>query len=167
MEARVLLVMGVSGSGKSTVGELLARRLHWRYADGDSFHTADNIANMAAGTPLSDEDRAPWLRAIRAYIDERVDRHESAVVTCSALKRSYRDVLRRDEVSIVYLGGTRAQIEPRLAARKGHFFAPSMLASQFAALEEPTADEDVTTVSMQGTPEEIVAEILRARGLAG
>jgi gluconokinase len=162
MKAKVFVVMGVSGSGKTTVGELLARKLQWPYADADSFHSAANVAKMAAGTPLTDEDRSPWLQAIRTWIDERLAKQESAVVTCSALKRSYRDVLRGDHVTIVYLHGTPEEIEPRLIARKDHYFKPDLLASQFAALEEPTADEEVITVSIEGTPNEIVSEILTA-----
>lgn len=165
MEAKILVVMGVSGSGKSTVGELLARTLQWSYADADSFHSKENVAKMSAGQPLTDEDRSPWLQAIRAWIDERISKQEHAVVTCSALKRRYRDVLRRDEVTLVYLRGTPEQIAPRIAARKGHYFKPEMLASQFAALEEPGADENVIVVSIMSKPEEIVAEIVRSAGL--
>lgn len=164
METKILLLMGVSGSGKSTVGELLASRLSWPYADADSFHSAANVAKMAAGHPLNDEDRKPWLEAIRAWIDARVARRESAVVSCSALKRSYRDVLRRAEVTTVYLRGSREQIEPRLAARTGHYFKPDMLASQFASLEEPAPDEHVLTVPIGGSPAEIVDAIVAATG---
>jgi gluconokinase len=103
MKTPVLLLMGVSGSGKSTVGALLAGRLHWPYADADSFHPAANVEKMAAGHPLTDEDRIPWLRSIRAWIDERVTKGEPALVSCSALKRAYRDMLRTPEVIIVYL----------------------------------------------------------------
>ena len=158
--------MGVSGSGKSTVGALLAGRLKWPYADADSFHSPANVAKMAAGHPLTDEDRAPWLQAIRAWIDERVKQGEPGIVSCSALKRRYREVLRRPEVTIVYLHGTRAQIEPRMIARQAHFFRSSMLESQFAALEEPTADENVVSVSIGGTPAEIVDAIIAATGIA-
>jgi gluconokinase len=161
-EANVFVVMGVSGSGKTTVGELLARTLQWPYADADSFHSTVNVAKMSAGIPLTDEDRSPWLQSIRSWIDERLAKGESAVVSCSALKRSYRDVLRRDHVSIVYLRGTREQIQPRLEARKDHYFRPELLASQFAALEEPTPDEGVITVWIQRTPAEIVSQILSA-----
>jgi gluconokinase len=164
MKPKVLLLMGVSGSGKSTVGALLAGRLNWPYADADSFHSAANVAKMAAGHPLTDDDRDPWLRAIRAWIDQRVTKGESGVVTCSALKRKYRDVLRRPEVSIVYLRGEREQIEQRLVARQGHFFKPSMLDSQFAALEPPSSDENVVTVAIGGTPAEIVDAIIAATG---
>jgi gluconokinase len=165
MKTKLFLLMGVSGSGKSTVGALLAGKLDWPYADADSFHSAENVAKMAAGHPLTDDDRAPWLRSIRAWIDERVNKGEPGVVSCSALKRKYRDVLRRPEVTVVYLRGTRAQLESRLAARHGHFFKPEMLDSQFAALEEPSADEHVIAVSIGGTPAEIVDAIIAATGV--
>jgi gluconokinase len=177
MKAQVLVLFGVSGSGKSTVGELLARRLGWLYADADGFHPAANVAKMAAGHPLSDADRAPWLRSIRAWIDERIARGEPAVATCSALKRVHRDVLRgrirgssigaaarSSEVCMVYLRGTRELIARRLAARKGHFFKRELLDSQFAAFEEPSADEDVVTVSIDATPDVIVEVIIAATG---
>ena len=116
----LLVVMGVSGSGKTTVGSLLAGRLGWAYAEADGFHSEANVAKMAAGRPLSDEDRAPWLAAIAAWLDERIARSEPGVVTCSALKRKYRDVLRRPEVEFIYLQGSQALIARRLAARHGH-----------------------------------------------
>ena len=166
MKRQVLLLMGVSGSGKTTVGALLAGRLSWPYADADAFHPAANVAKMAAGHPLTDNDRAPWLLSIRAWIDERLANSEPAVVSCSALQRSYRDVLRRPEVIFVYLRGTRAEVEPRMIARQGHFFEPAMLDSQFAALEEPAADEHVITVSIVGTPGEIVDRIMAATGVS-
>lgn len=165
MTIEVLVLMGVSGSGKSTIGELLARKLAWQYADADSFHSAANVAKMASGHPLDDEDRRPWLQAIRDWIDQRVTKHERGIVTCSALKRSYRDVLQRPDVRLVYLHGTLEEIAPRIAARKGHYFKREMLESQFAALEEPAPDENVITVSISKTPDEIVADILAQTGL--
>jgi carbohydrate kinase (thermoresistant glucokinase family) len=165
MKTKVLVLMGVSGSGKSTVGALLAGRLNWPYADADSFHSAANVAKMAAGHPLTDDDRVPWLLSIRAWVDERVTKGEQGVVSCSALKRKYREVLRRPEVTFVYLRGTSAQIEQRLVARQGHFFKPGMLDSQFAALEEPSVDEHVITVPIGGTPAEIVDLIVAAAGV--
>jgi gluconokinase len=150
----ILVVTGVSGSGKTTVGTMLAGRLRWPYADADDFHPKANMAKMAAGCPLTDEDRWPWLQAIGAWIDERRAADEPAVVTCSALKRAYRDLLRngRPEVRLVYLQGNRDLIAQRLAARKGHFFKPSMLERQLADLEEPAPDEQALSVSIEATP---------------
>ena len=158
----VLVVMGVSGSGKTTVGSLLAGRLGWPYAEADAFHSDANVAKMAAGHPLTDEDRWPWLAAIAAWIDERIAHREAGVVTCSALKRRYRDVLRRPEVRIVYLEGSQPLIAHRMAARHGHFFKAEMLASQFADLEPPAPDEAVLTVSIGGSPAEIAEAIIAA-----
>ena len=163
----VLVVMGVSGSGKTTVGSLLAGRLGWRYAEADDFHSEANVAKMAAGHPLSDEDRWPWLAAIAAWIDERIAHGEAGVVTCSALKRSYRKLLSRPEVAFVYLEGSRELIARRLAARHGHFFKADMLASQFADLEPPAPDEPAVTVPIDGSPEQIADAIIAATGLAG
>lgn len=165
MKAKVILLMGVSGSGKSTVGELLASRLGWPYADADSFHSKANVDKMATGHPLNDDDRKPWLESIRAWIDERIAKGESGIVSCSALKKRYRDVLRAPALTIVYLRGTREEIEPRLAGRKGHYFKPELLASQFAALEEPTPDEHVITVPIGRAPAEIVDSIIAAAGV--
>ncbi|GIG56309.1 gluconokinase [Longispora fulva] len=158
----LLLVMGVSGSGKTTVGAMLAGRLRWRYAEADDFHPAANVARMAAGEPLTDTDRWPWLEAIAAWMDARRAAGEPAVVTCSALKRSYRDLLRagRPQVALVYLRGNHDLIAARLLARHGHFFPDKLLASQFADLEEPGADEDPLVVDLHGTPDEIVDRIV-------
>ena len=160
--------MGVSGSGKTTVGDALAKRLGWRYEDGDKFHPATNVAKMSAGQPLTDEDRWPWLRAIAAEIDRLIAAGEHAVIACSALRRAYRDILvhGRDDVRIVYLFGTQALIAERLSHRKGHFMPPGLLASQFATLEPPTADERAVTVSIDASIEMIVEEILRRLGLS-
>jgi len=162
----IVLVAGVSGSGKTTVGQLLARHLGVAYAEADEFHPPANIAKMAAGTPLNDEDRAPWLQRIADFADERIARGESAVVTCSALKRRYRDGLRhaRPELRIVYLEGNRKVIASRLMERKGHFFPEQLLDSQFRDLEPPEPDEDVLTVPIVGTPEDIVAGIVERLG---
>jgi gluconokinase len=161
----VLILMGVSGSGKSTVGTLLARKLHRTYAEGDDFHPAANVAKMAAGHPLGDGDRWPWLAAIGSWIDERIARDEPSVLTCSALKRAYRDVLRRPEVRFVYLRGSRELIARRLAARHGHFFRAGMLETQLADLEEPAPDEHAVTVDVGGTPAEIADAIAAAAAL--
>src|SRR2546428_769469 len=154
--------MGVPGSDKTTVGALLAGELGWPYAEADDFHPVANVDKMAAGPPLTDEDRRPWLAAIGAWIDQQIEAGKPAVITCSALKRAYRDQLRsgRPQVGLVYLRGDRELIAARLAARHGHFFHAEMLDSQFAALEEPTPDEHVIVVPIGGTPQEIVADIL-------
>ena len=151
----VVIVAGVSGSGKSTVGALLAGRLGWRFADGDEFHPAANVAKMSVGVPLTDEDRWPWLQAIAAWMDERIAVGEQAVLTCSALKRSYRDVLLagRPQARMVFLAPDREVLVRRLAARHGHFFPEELLGSQFADLEPPQPDERVLTVTPAGTPE--------------
>lgn len=156
----VLVVMGVAGSGKTTVGRALAAALGCPFADADAFHPPENIAKMAAGQPLDDADRAPWLAAIRAWIDAHLARGECAVVTCSALKRRYRDVLRPDptRVRFLYLCGSRELIASRLAAREGHFMKPRMLDSQLADLEPP---EDALTLDIALPPEKLVAEIRR------
>jgi gluconokinase len=163
----IVLVMGVSGSGKTTVGALLAGRLGWPYAEADAFHPLANIEKMAAGQPLTDADRLPWLQAIATWIDQRIAAGERGVVTCSALKRAYRDMLHRPAVRTVYLRGSRELIAKRLAARHGHFFQAGLLDTQFAALEEPGPDEDVLVVPIDGTPDEIVDRItaqLEVRG---
>ena len=164
----VVLVMGVSGSGKTTVGAMLAANLHWTYAEADDFHPAANVAKMRAGIPLDDEDRWPWLRAIAAWIDERAAAGKPAVVTCSALKRRYRDVLRagRPQVRLIYLDADRELIAKRLAARRGHFFPAGLLDSQFAELEPPERDEHPMTVSADDTPERVVSEIITRLGQA-
>ena len=166
--APIVLVMGVSGSGKTTVGALLAGQLSWTYAEADDFHPPANVAKMAAGHPLTDEDRWPWLAAIGTWIDERRARGEAGVVTCSALKRSYRDFLRdgRPETRVVYLHGSRDLISSRLVARHGHFFKAELLDTQFADLEEPAPDEDVLVVSVDGTPPEVVEQIITGLGLS-
>lgn len=157
-----LVVMGVSGSGKSTIADRLAARLGWRYEDGDRFHPPGNVAKMSAGQPLTDEDRWPWLRAIADEIDRLSAAGQRAVVACSALKRSYRDILvhGRDDVRIVFLNGTQDLIADRLAARKGHFMPPGLLASQFKTLELPQPDERPITVSIDAPVEAIVDDIV-------
>jgi carbohydrate kinase (thermoresistant glucokinase family) len=154
--------MGVSGSGKTTVGEKLAERLGWRYEDADTFHPASNVAKMSAGHPLTDEDRWPWLKAIAAEIDRVCEAGNHAVIGCSALKRAYRDVLvhERTDIRLVYLYGTEAVIAERLNRRKGHFMPSGLLASQFVTLEPPGADERPVTVSIDGSTETIVENIL-------
>jgi gluconokinase len=158
----VVIVMGVSGSGKSTIGSLLAGRLRWEFEDGDWFHPAANVDKMHRGIPLTDDDRGPWLRSIRAWIDGTQTASGHGVVTCSALRRRYRDVLIGDRAAIrlVYLKGSEALIARRIATRHEHFMPPSLLHSQFAALEEPGPDENPIVISIEARPSEIVAQIL-------
>jgi gluconokinase len=158
----VLIVMGVSGSGKSTIGEMLAARLGWNYEDGDRFHPASNVAKMSAGQPLTDEDRWPWLRAIADEIDRICEAGQHAVIACSALKRAYRDILvhGRNDVRIIYLDGTEQLIAGRLARRKGHFMPPGLLASQFKTLEPPGEGENPLTVSIDAPVDAIVDDII-------
>ena len=166
----IVIVAGVSGSGKSTVGALLAGRLGWRFADGDDFHPAANVAKMSVGVPLTDEDRWPWLRAIGAWMDERITADESAVVTCSALRRAYRDLLLdgRPQARMVFLALDRGVLTRRLAVRHGHFFPEELLGSQFTDLEPPQPDERVVTVApagdAQATADAIVAVLFPQGG---
>jgi gluconokinase len=164
-------MMGVSGSGKSTVADKLAERIGWLSEDGDRFHPASNIAKMSAGHPLTDEDRRPWLEAIANEIDRLCKAGERAVIACSALKRAYRDILvhGRGDVRIIYLDGSQALIADRLAKRKGHFMPAGLLDSQFKTLEPPTPDENPVTVSIDASVEAIVSDIVRqlAIGPAG
>jgi gluconokinase len=157
-----LVAMGVSGSGKSTIADRLAQRLGWRYEDGDKFHPASNVAKMSAGHPLTDEDRWPWLQAIADEIDGLCAAGEHAVIACSALKRSYRDVLvhGRSDVRMIYLEGSQQLIANRLARREHHFMPPGLLESQFETLEPPGADENPLTVSIDASVDEIVDAIV-------
>ncbi len=156
----IVVVMGVSGCGKSTVGQKIAERLGCAFRDGDEFHSDANRAKMHAGIPLNDDDRKPWLEAIRAYMDETTSGGGSLVVACSALKQRYRDVLRgsADNAEFVYLKGSFDLLQSRLSARKDHFFNPNLLRSQFDALEEPT---DAIIVDIALPPEEIVSEAVK------
>ncbi|CAJ0684897.1 gluconokinase [Ralstonia sp. 22086] len=151
----IVVVMGVSGCGKSTVGQKIAERLGCAFRDGDEFHSEANRAKMHAGIPLNDDDRKPWLESIRAYMDEKTSSGQSLVVACSALKQRYRDVLRgpAGNAEFVYLKGDFDLLQSRLAARKDHFFNPNLLRSQFEALEEPT---DAVIVDIALPPEAIV-----------
>jgi gluconokinase len=162
----IIVVMGVSGSGKTTIARRLAEIEGWPLIEGDSFHPPENIAKMAAGIPLTDEDRWPWLRAIAATIDAFRTRGESAVVACSALRRAYRDVLigDRPDVRLVYLKGSRELIGERLKERKHHFMPPDLLESQFQTLEEPGPDENTIVVDVGGSPDEIVHAIMEQLG---
>lgn len=163
----VFIVMGVTSSGKSTVGQALANRLHWPFRDADDFHPPANVAKMSRGQPLTDEDRRPWLAAIAAWIDELRQEGRHGVVTCSALKRAYRNVIvgNRPDVRLVYLKGDRELIGQRMAARQHHFMPTSLLDSQFATLEVPGTDENPIIVAVSDAPDDIVTEVLKlARG---
>ncbi|TXN20890.1 gluconokinase [Methylobacterium sp. WL9] len=164
----VLVVMGVSGSGKSTVAELLARRLGWVFVDGDDFHTPEHIARMHTGHALDDADRKPWLALIRAWIDARLAAGTSGVIVCSALRRSYRDALVQDrpDIRIVYLEGSRALIGERLKRRRGHFMPAELLDSQFAALEPPGPEERPITVGIDDGPDAVAAAIAIRLGVS-
>jgi len=158
----ILIVAGVAGSGKTTVGALLAGRLHWRFADADTFHPAANVAKMHQGIPLTDADREPWLRAVAAWMDELIAAGQSGVVTCSALKRAYRDRLLsgRPMATMVFLQVSREVLERRLMARHDHFFPEKLLDSQLDTLEPPAPDERVQTIHVEGDAEHTTAQII-------
>jgi gluconokinase len=156
----IVIIFGVSGAGKTTVGKLLARERGWHFLEADDFHPAANIEKMRSGHPLADKDRWPWLERLRKHIERSLATGENAVLACSALKRAYRDRLRvSDDVRFVFLRGDYALVEKQLRSRHGHFMNAALLQSQFDDLEEPESHEDVLTVQLGGTPEEIVGEI--------
>ena len=159
----VIVVMGVASSGKTSLGERLAERLGWPFRDADSFHPPANVAKMSGGIPLTDEDRKPWLAAIAAWIDELRASDGNGIVTCSALKKAYRDVIvgTRPDVALVYLKGSRELIGQRMATRQHHFMPPALLDSQFATLEEPGADESPLVVQVEASKEAIVEQVVR------
>ena len=160
----VILLMGVAGAGKTTIGQLLAAELNWPFRDADSFHPAANIAKMSRGEALTDDDRGPWLSAIAAWIDECHEANVNAIVSCSALKHVYRDQLLsgRDFVKLVFLKGEKALIAARMAARTDHFMPAALLDSQFATLEEPGENEHPIVVSIDA-PSDKVCETILAR----
>ncbi|HMI49437.1 MAG TPA: gluconokinase [Gemmatimonadaceae bacterium] len=162
MSRGLYVVMGVSGSGKTVIGTALARALGVEFVEGDDYHPADNVKRMAAGIPLTDDDRALWLRALAARLREAKDAGTGLVMSCSALKRSYRDVLRAQapEVTFVFLKGRRDLIAERIAGRHGHFMPPSLLESQFAALEAPSPDEHAWVCDISKAPEDLVAALV-------
>ncbi|MFD0593488.1 gluconokinase [Catellatospora coxensis] len=164
MSASTVLVMGVSGSGKTTVGTQLAKRLGAVFADGDDLHPQANVMKMSAGIPLTDEDRAPWLRLCAQWLAGQQDEGIPAVLACSALKRSYRDLLRESAagLAVVYLDGSRELLASRLSRRPGHFFNPRLLDSQLADLEVPGPDEGAIVVPITLSPEEILDQAVAA-----
>jgi gluconokinase len=161
----VLVVMGVSGAGKTAVAGILADRLQWDFVEGDDLHPAANVAKMSAGIPLSDEDRWPWLARVAAWIRDHSAAGTPGIITCSALKRAYRDKLAGDNVVFVHVVGTQGAVAERLAARTGHFMPASLLESQFATLEVPGEDENALSVFNGRAPVEEATEIIRRLGL--
>ena len=156
----VIIIFGVSGAGKTTVGELLARELGWHFYEADDFHSPANIEKMRGGVPLTDEDRWPWLENLRELVKRCIAAGEDAVLACSALKRAYRRYLRVSaEVKFVFLHGDYAVIAKQLQRRRGHFLNPALLQSQFADLEEPGLDKETLTIELGRTPQELVKEI--------
>jgi len=169
--ATIVLMMGVSGAGKTTVGQALARRLGWTFQEGDAFHPPANIAKMASGHPLDDADRAPWLARVEAWISDQLAAGRSGVIACSALKKAYRRALAadRDDVVLVWLTGGAGLIADRLKSRHGHFMPPALLASQLAALEAPDPDERPIAVDIaQAVPAQVdqIVHALAERGRA-
>ena len=156
--------MGVAGSGKSLIGGALARALDVAFVEGDDYHSPEDVARMASGTPLTDADRLPWLRSVAKRIRDAKSAGTGLVVACSALKRSYRDLLRAESgapgLQFVFLKGSRALIAGRLADRRGHFMPPTLLDSQLAALEEPSPDERAWVSNIKDSPEHIVAALV-------
>jgi gluconokinase len=163
----IILLMGVSGCGKTTVGKLLADQLGWPFYDGDDFQPKDNVAKMAQGMPLNDRDRRPWLLALHNLLAGLVARRGRAVLACSALKQDYRDLLVNglQGIRLVYLKGEFPVLEDRLKRRQGHFFKAGLLGSQFEILEEPTGEEEALTLLVDTPPESIVAGIRKGLGL--
>jgi len=164
----IVIVFGVSGAGKTTIGKLLAEELGWQFLEADDFHPRSNIEKMRGGRPLTDEDRRPWLERLREQIAHILAANENAVLACSALKHSYRDGLRvSDDVKLVFLRGDYALVEKQLGGRQGHFMNPVLLGSQFADLEEPASDEGVLAIDLGRPPREIVEEIKTKLNLMG
>lgn len=153
----IIIIFGVSGAGKTTIGELLARELGWDFFEADDFHSPANIKKMRRGVPLTDDDRWPWLKTLRELMKRCVAANENAVLACSALKRMYRKHLRVSaEVKLVFLRGDYALVAEQLRQRRGHFMNPGLLRSQFADFEEPEPEEEVVTIELGRTPHELV-----------
>lgn len=168
-DAIVLVVMGVSGSGKTTVATRVAQRLGWAFEEGDALHPPSNVEKMHAGHPLTDDDRAPWLARVAAWVDARLDAGAGGIITCSALKRRYRDAIAhgRAGVLFVFLDGTHDTVAHRLAARRGHFMPANLLDSQFDALERPSADEPVLSIDVGAEPDAVAQAVIDALIRAG
>ncbi|WP_337078240.1 gluconokinase [Acinetobacter pittii] len=162
----IVIAMGVCGTGKTLIGELLSERLACEFLDGDTLHSAANKSKMSQGIPLTDEDRLPWLQAIREAIETKQRDGETAVFTCSSLKRMYRDILRGQDqnVKFVYLKGSYELLQQRLAARSGHFFDPALLQTQLDTLEEPDVNEAIA-IDIALTPEQIIEQVIQKLGV--
>jgi gluconokinase len=167
MSGHVIVLMGVTSVGKTTVGRILAERLSARFAEGDGYHPPENVAKMQSGTPLDDRDRWPWLEQIALDMKGWLKAGDTAIVTCSALKRSYRDVLRRagSGVRFVHLKGDPDLLRRRMEARKGHYMPPSLLPSQLAILESPDGEQDIVEIDVTGPPEMVATQVQLALGL--
>ncbi len=167
-QPEVLVLMGVSGCGKTTVAAILSGRLDWPFEEGDALHPPANVEKMRSGHPLDDADRKPWLETVATWVEECLDAGSNGLITCSALKRSYREIINRrgsQGVKFVYLHGSRELIAERLATRHGHFMPPTLLDSQFATLEEPGPDERAVRVEIGGSPSSIANTIIEKLGL--
>ncbi len=164
----IIVLMGVSGCGKTTIGTNLARRLNWEYQEGDALHPQKNILKMSEGIPLNDDDRKPWIARIADWIETRCIAGRDGVISCSALKEVYRQTIRgtQTDLQFVYLRGSRELLSDRLAYRKDHFMPPNLLESQLDLLEEPSIDEQAMVVTIDSTPEKIVQKICDSLGLS-
>ena len=164
----IIVLMGVSGCGKTTIGTNLARRLNWEYQEGDALHPQKNIVKMSEGIPLNDDDRKPWIARIADWIETRCIAGRDGVISCSALKEAYRQTIRgnQTDVQFVYLRGSRELLSDRLVHRKDHFMPPNLLESQLDLLEEPSVDEQAMVVTIDSTPEKIVQKICDSLGLS-
>lgn len=162
----IVVIFGVAGVGKTTVGRLLAEQMGWKFYDADDFHSKSNIEKMRSGHPLTDEDRQPLLQSLRELIERSFAKNDNAVLACSALKQKYRDQLRfGPAVKFVFLRGDRSRVAEQLKNRRGHYFDLQLLDAQFADLEEPNSSEDVITVELSGQPRDVVNEVILRAGL--